>query len=596
MTNSFVNISGYKFVSLGELEARRREILERARELELKGTVLLAAEGVNLFVAGTRAAIDAFLEMIRSYDELADFQAKESWSDHQPFSRMLVRIKNEIIAFGVDGIAPEHKTSEKISAVQLKRWLDDGKDVALLDVRNDYEIELGTFENAIPIGLDNFRDFSPAVDQLSPELKRKPIVMFCTGGIRCEKAGPLMESKGFEEIYQLDGGILKYFEEVGGDHYDGECFVFDKRVALDAQLQETETTQCYACQHPLTADDQADRRYQPPRSCPYCYKTPEEKMAVEIEYRQSRLQQIANPLPGSIPYENSRPLNVPGRYDRWKLIEFLCDYHPHVSRDAWLEKIESGLLQADGEALTDPEMMVRGGRRIEHLFPMQTEPDVNTDIELIYVDDDIIVVNKPAPIPMHPCGRFNRNSLLNLLNLAFETDHLRIVHRLDAETTGVVVFARKGRIAKTLMQQFSGNTIRKEYVAKVVSHTTADRFESNQPISNAPGKSGAREIDPDGSPAHTLFETVCRNADDTSLVRCQPVTGRTNQIRIHLWGMGHPILGDDLYQLDGKPNAPETGLHLHAWKIGFNHPTSGKPIEFTAKLPAWAAQAEQQLI
>ena len=586
MTNAFVNISGYKFVPISDLEARRRTLLGRAKELNLKGTVLLASEGINLFVAGTRDSIDAFVELVRSFPEFADFEAKESWSDHQPFSRMLVRIKNEIIAFGIDGIEPAKKTSRKISAAELKEWLDQGKDVALLDVRNDYEIELGTFENAIPIGLDHFRDFSPAVDHLSPQLKQKPLVMFCTGGIRCEKAGPLMESKGFEEVYQLDGGILKYFEEVGGEHYDGECFVFDKRVALNPELEETETTQCYACQHPLSIEDQADERFDPPHQCPHCYQTAEEKMAVEISCLQDRLKQVSSPLPGSTPYQNSRPLNVPGRYDKWTLIDFLCDYHPHVTRETWLDKLHDGRLQADGMPLSDPNMTVRGGRRIEHLIPEQVEPDVNADIQIIHVDEDIVVVNKPAPIPMHPCGRFNRNSLLHILNLAFETKHLRIVHRLDSETTGVVVFARKGRIAKALFQQFSNNVVNKTYIAQVIGHPKLDSFESTQPISDSPEESGRRKIDPEGLPAHTRFKTLLRNPDGTAIVQCTPVTGRTNQIRIHLSDLGHAICGDKIYSKDKDVKA--TGLRLHAWKIAFRHPTTEQPIKLEAALPKWA--------
>ena len=202
--------------------------------------ILLSTEGINLFLAGTRGNIDSFLEKLRVCPEFSDLEVKESISDHQPFSRMLVRLKKEIIAMGHDEIRPHQQSSPKLSAKELKKWLDEGRDVTLLDVRNDYEVEVGTFKDAVPIGVDSFRDFPDAAEKLPGELKQKPIVMFCTGGIRCEKAGPLMENQGFQEIYQLDGGILKYFEECGGDHYDGDCFVFDKRVVLDPGLQETE--------------------------------------------------------------------------------------------------------------------------------------------------------------------------------------------------------------------------------------------------------------------------------------------------------------------------------------------------------------------
>src|SRR5690606_19919466 len=189
-------------------------------------------------------------------EPFAELEVKESWSDEQPFSRMLVRLKREIIAFGVAGIEPGKRTSPKLSADELKAWLDQGRDVTLLDVRNDYEVRVGTFENALPIGVDHFRDFPAAVDALPADLKSKPLVMFCTGGIRCEKAGPLMQGRGFEQVYQLDGGILKYFETCGAAHYDGDCFVFDGRVAVDPQLQPSGAAQCLACQAVLTLAEQ----------------------------------------------------------------------------------------------------------------------------------------------------------------------------------------------------------------------------------------------------------------------------------------------------------------------------------------------------
>src|SRR5262249_5606336 len=149
-------------------------------------------------------------------------------SAEQPFRRMLVKVKQEIIAFGVAGIEPGRTTSTKLAPQTLKQWLDEGRPVTLLDTRNDYEVRLGTFENAVTLGIDHFRSFPAAVRELPAAMKQQPIVMFCTGGIRCEKAGPLMEREGFEQVFQLDGGILKYFEECGGEHYDGECFVFDR--------------------------------------------------------------------------------------------------------------------------------------------------------------------------------------------------------------------------------------------------------------------------------------------------------------------------------------------------------------------------------
>src|SRR6185503_15646103 len=166
-------------------------------------------------------------------------------------------------------IDPARRPSPKLAARTLKQWLDECRPVTLLDTRNDYEVKLGTFKNARPIGVDHFRDFPDAVRRLPSELKEQPIVMFCTGGIRCEKAGPFMEREGFKNIFQLEGGILKYFEECGGAHYDGECFVFDQRVGVDPSLHETESAQCFNCLTPLTAQEQKDERYRPGKSCPF---------------------------------------------------------------------------------------------------------------------------------------------------------------------------------------------------------------------------------------------------------------------------------------------------------------------------------------
>jgi UPF0176 protein len=210
------------------------------------------------------------VDFIRTFPGLADIKPKESPSSHQPFKRMLVKVKKEIISFGIEGVDPVGKPAPKISAAQLKAWLDEGRPLVLLDTRNDYEVRLGTFKGALPAGVANFRDFPEAVRKLPAELKSQPVVMFCTGGIRCEKAGPFMEMEGYTNILQLDGGILKYFEEVGGAHYDGECFVFDNRVGVGPDLRETESVICFNCQMPLTKADQRLPEYVYEKSCPYC--------------------------------------------------------------------------------------------------------------------------------------------------------------------------------------------------------------------------------------------------------------------------------------------------------------------------------------
>ncbi|MFV0337455.1 MAG: rhodanese-related sulfurtransferase [Chthoniobacterales bacterium] len=277
----FVNFSAYKFTpfDVETFPDLRLELLAFCESKQLKGTILLAPEGINLFVAGTRENMDAFLEKIRTLPGLNDLTPKESFSTEQPFTRMLVKIKKEIIAFGIDGIDPVGKPAPKLPATVLKQWLDEGRKVTLLDTRNDYEVKMGTFHNALPAGIDTFREFPKFVDSLPEQMKAEPVVMICSGGTRCEQAGPYMEKVGFKKIYQLEGGILKYFEEVGGEHYDGECFVFDHRVGVDPQLQETHSAMCFHCQMPLTAEEQKHPHYDPPHSCHYCHE--EKAMAVK---------------------------------------------------------------------------------------------------------------------------------------------------------------------------------------------------------------------------------------------------------------------------------------------------------------------------
>ena len=266
-----LNAAAYKFAELRDLPELREQLKGECIARALKGTILLSPEGINLFIAGERTAVESLVSTIRAIPGLETLEAKLSESDEQPFNRMLVKLKNEIIAFGVEGINPARHTSPRLPAKELKRWLDEGRPVTLLDTRNTYEVKLGTFAGAVTLPIRHFRKFPAAVDGLPEELKQAPVVSFCTGGIRCEKAAPYLERAGFREVYQLEGGILKYFEECGGAHWEGECFVFDKRVGVDPALQETGSQLCFACQEPLTAEEVKDPRYQYEVSCPYCY-------------------------------------------------------------------------------------------------------------------------------------------------------------------------------------------------------------------------------------------------------------------------------------------------------------------------------------
>jgi UPF0176 protein len=587
------NIAGYKFAALDNLRDRRARLLLLCHGL--KGTILLSPEGINLFVSGSPEKIDALLGELRSWTGLEALEVKMSESEDQPFNRMLVRIKKEIIAFGVPGIDPARRTSPKLSPHTLKQWLDEGRPVTLLDTRNDYEVKLGTFKNALPMRIDHFRDFPEAVQKLPSELKSQPIVMFCTGGIRCEKAGPFMEREGFQNIFQLEGGILKYFEECGGAHYDGECFVFDQRVGVDPSLQETDSTQCFQCLTPLTEEDQRDPRYIAGKSCSYCFQSNEQQLAKNLKRRHDSIYRIVTPLPGSQPYDNFRPINVPTECDGQNLLDFLGTVVPHVARTEWEDFCLCGLLLNGQRQPVTASQRVQAGERYLRKRPSLVEPDVNGDITILHEDEALIVLNKPAPLPMHPGGRYNRNTLQYILNQVYYPQKPRPAHRLDANTTGIVLVTRTRHFASRLQPQFERGDVQKFYLARVVGSPREDAFECTAPISAAPGEIGSRTVDAEsGLSAHTKFRVLERNADGTTLIEAQPLTGRTNQIRIHLWQMGLPLCGDSAYLPNTQVGDTQTltlsdpPLCLHASRISFLHPLTGKRTEFTAPPPPWA--------
>jgi len=277
---SILNLAAYRFVTLDKTADWRPLLLERCRALDLRGTILLAPEGINLFVAGTIDAARAFVDYLR-HDPLferkfADLQFKESLSDDRPFNRMLVRLKREIITMKKPAIRPEQGRAPSVDPRTLKTWLDRGHDdagrpVVMLDTRNAFEVDVGTFDNTLDYRIHRFSEFPAALDAHRADLDGKTVVSFCTGGIRCEKAAIHMKEIGIDHVYQLEGGILKYFEEVGGAHYHGDCFVFDQRTALNPRLEPADAVQCFACRAVVSPADQQSPLYAVGESCPACH-------------------------------------------------------------------------------------------------------------------------------------------------------------------------------------------------------------------------------------------------------------------------------------------------------------------------------------
>lgn len=237
-----LNAAAYRFVPIDDPRALRDRLLTQAAARDLRGTILLAGEGINLFLAGHADALREFLALLKADPRFAGIEVKESWSATQPFRKLLVKVKPEIIRMNHPAIQPAESRAPAVDAATARRWLDQGHDdqgrpVVTLDTRNAFEVDHGTFEHAIDWRLARFSDFPAAFQAHKAELEGKTVVSFCTGGIRCEKAALYMREAGFEHVWQLEGGILKYFEETGGAHFRGDCFVFDEREALDAALR-----------------------------------------------------------------------------------------------------------------------------------------------------------------------------------------------------------------------------------------------------------------------------------------------------------------------------------------------------------------------
>jgi UPF0176 protein len=238
-----LNISTYRFVPLDDLEQRRQRLHDRAAAAGLKGTVLLAEEGINLFLAGEPGALRGWLEALREDAPFAGLDAKESWSAGMPFKRLKVKVKREIIRMNMPAVRPSAGRAPAVAPTTLARWLqagcdDEGRPVVMLDTRNGFEVDAGAFEGAIDWRLERFSDFPARLAERRAELAGKTVVSYCTGGIRCEKAALVMQDLGLERAYQLEGGILRYFEQTeGAPHWQGRCFVFDERESLGADLR-----------------------------------------------------------------------------------------------------------------------------------------------------------------------------------------------------------------------------------------------------------------------------------------------------------------------------------------------------------------------
>lgn len=291
MTQNIVVAALYKFVSLPDYVALREPLLQTLLDNGIKGTLLLAEEGINGTVSGSRAGIDALLAWLRRDPRLADIDHKESTCAEQPFYRTKVKLKKEIVTLGVPGVDPNRRVGTYVEPGDWNALISD-PEVLLIDTRNDYEVAIGTFEGAIDPKTKSFREFPEYVRAHFDPARHKKVAMFCTGGIRCEKASSYMLGEGFEEVYHLKGGILRYLEEVPEEQtlWRGDCFVFDNRVTVRHDLSEGDFELCHACRQPVSPAERESGRYVPGISCPHCWESLPEKTRAGARERQKQIE------------------------------------------------------------------------------------------------------------------------------------------------------------------------------------------------------------------------------------------------------------------------------------------------------------------
>lgn len=290
-TNTIVVSALYHFVNLEDYQDLRQPLYDFMVENHIKGTILLANEGINGTVAGVKTSIDKLHNWLRSDERFQDLRTKESYDDEMPFYRTRVKLKKEIVTMGVDGIDPNHIAGTHVKPEDWNDLISD-PDVTLVDTRNDYEFAIGSFKNAINPETETFRQFPDYVKKHLNPKKHKKVAMFCTGGIRCEKSTAYLKEQGFEEVYHLQGGILKYLETVSEDEtlWDGECFVFDNRVSVDHKLNKGTYDQCHACRLPITEQDKQSEKYIQGVSCPSCFDKKSEPQRERFAERERQMQ------------------------------------------------------------------------------------------------------------------------------------------------------------------------------------------------------------------------------------------------------------------------------------------------------------------
>ena len=280
----------YKFVRLENFEEIKTPLLNVMEKNDVKGTLLLALEGINGTIAGSKTGIDNVLAFINADERLTGVSFKCSYHQENPFQRTKVKLKKEIVTMGVEGIDPNLTVGTYVKPKDWNALISD-PEVLLIDTRNDYEVEIGTFENAVNPNTETFREFPEYVAKNLDKTKHKKVAMFCTGGIRCEKSTAYLKEQGFEDVYHLEGGVLKYLEEVPEQDtmWQGECFVFDGRVAVNHDLERGQYDQCFACRYPITEEEKTSEHYVKGVSCHRCHDKYSDEQRSRFQEREKQI-------------------------------------------------------------------------------------------------------------------------------------------------------------------------------------------------------------------------------------------------------------------------------------------------------------------
>lgn len=588
------HLSACQFAPLTQVGPLRERLLRSGRCHRLRGTVLISTEGIHLFLTGETEPVGSFLTELRALPELAGLEAKLTPALHQPFARLRVSIQRDLGSWDVPGIPPGVRLTPRIPPGSLAAWLNQRRSIVLIDLRDVAETQRGGLRGARPVGVTRLAELPAALRNLVEGLKRLPIVLYCADGRRSQEAGPWLQHQGFDLVLQLAGGLRAWDRVADASLLQGQVESAQREELPAGEPAPAELAPCFACGTLLRAAECLDPRYIAGTSCPQCFRTTHEQMASTLARRHELIRTAGQTLPGSLATDRFKAINVKPACEGKTLLEALESVVGHLPPGTWQRECDEGRVLNTRHEVATAGQTVKAGQTYLHKFPAVIEPPVNGEVRILHEDEALVVVNKPAPLPMHAGGRFFRNTLQHFLERAYHPERLRPSHRLDANTTGVLLVARTALFAGRLQPQFARGRVRKTYLVRVQGHPHEEVFACAAPISASSRRLGSRSVDlENGQPARTEFQVLRRDSDGTALLRAHPLTGRTNQIRVHLWHLGFPVLGDPVYLMDGALGHLQTlGLEapplcLHAWQIAFDHPLDLRPVEFIAPPPAW---------